>query len=97
MSLSSTIANRYRARITSQGQITVPKRVRDALRVAPGDELEFELVPDGAMVRPERRRSILEFAGIAGERSRLLPRTARELDELLSAANTARARRRSGR
>lgn len=94
MAITRDRTNRYRARITSQGQITVPKSVREALAVAPGDELEFELTEDGARVRPQRRRSILEFAGIAGERSRLLPRTARELDELLKAAGAARARRR---
>ena len=41
-------------RITSKGQLTVPKRVREKLGVAPGDELEFvEVIKmrDGKMVQ----------------------------------------------
>jgi AbrB family looped-hinge helix DNA binding protein len=31
------------ARITSKGQVTLPKRVRDELGLRPGDEIEFVL------------------------------------------------------
>lgn len=75
----------------------MPKAVRDALTVAPGDELEFEVVDGRAVVHPRRRQSILDFAGIAGDRSRLLPRSAKELDELLQAAHAKRVTRRHGR
>ena len=54
------------ARITSKGQITVPKEVRDQLGVKAGDALEFS-VDEGseqAQVRPIKRRSIAEFRGI---------------------------------
>lgn len=30
------------ARVTSKGQITLPKKIRDALGVRPGDDVEFE-------------------------------------------------------
>ena len=30
-----------RAKITSKGQVTLPKRVRDSLGLRPGDEIEF--------------------------------------------------------
>jgi antitoxin PrlF len=53
------------ARITTKGQITIPKAVRDQLDVKPGDALEF-LVDEQtqrAEVRPVRRRSIAEFRG----------------------------------
>jgi antitoxin PrlF len=52
------------AKITSKGQITVPKEIRDRLGVGPGDTLEFEFDGDRLEVRPKRRRSILEFRGI---------------------------------
>ena len=54
------------ARITSKGQITVPKEVRDRLGVKPGDALQFSLDEgaEHAEVRPVRRRSIAEFRGI---------------------------------
>src|SRR6266498_3709877 len=54
------------ARITSKGQITVPKEVRDQLGVDTGDALEFwvDEAAQRAEVRPVRRRSIAEFRGI---------------------------------
>ena len=52
------------AKITSKGQITVPKEVRDRLGVGPGDSLEFAFDGDRLEVRPKRRRSILEFRGL---------------------------------
>lgn len=81
-----------RARVTSQGQITVPKRVRDVMRLRPGDEVEFEL-GTAVVVRRHRPRGVLSFAGIAAEASRRIPPTARELDELISEAARSRAAR----
>jgi AbrB family looped-hinge helix DNA binding protein len=85
-----------RSRITTQGQITVPKAVREAMAVGPGDDLEFERVGDHYVVRARRRRSILEFAGIAGRASKRIPATAAELDRVIDdgmAAEAARAGR----
>jgi|OM-RGC.v1.033812689 looped-hinge helix DNA binding domain, AbrB family len=45
-------------KVSSQGQITVPKEVRDALGIEAGDELEFEVVGDhfiGRKKAPQRR------------------------------------------
>ncbi|MBX3029633.1 MAG: AbrB/MazE/SpoVT family DNA-binding domain-containing protein [Chloroflexi bacterium] len=55
------------ARITRQGQITVPKVVRDALGAVPGDELVFQQREGEMVVHHRRRRSVLEFAGIAAD------------------------------
>jgi len=38
------------ATMTSKGQITVPKEVRDALGVRPGDRLAFRARDDGSFV-----------------------------------------------
>ena len=43
-----------RARITSRGQITIPRDVRRLLGVRPGDALLFEGGPAGVRVRPLR-------------------------------------------
>lgn len=42
------------ARITSKGQITVPRDIRRALGVRPGDRLLFEVEGGGVRVRPVR-------------------------------------------
>lgn len=54
------------ARITSKGQITIPKKVRDLLQISPGDSLDFT-VDDGTgelRVRPIHRRRLAEFRGV---------------------------------
>jgi len=40
--------------ITSKGQVTIPKPVRDALDLRPGDRIDFD-VRDGAIVGHVRR------------------------------------------
>jgi AbrB family looped-hinge helix DNA binding protein len=45
------------ARVTSKNQITIPADVREAFRVAPGDELVFFLKLDGGLgVRVRKTR-----------------------------------------
>jgi antitoxin PrlF len=36
--------------ITSKGQATIPKAIREHLRLKPGDRLKFFLHPDGSVV-----------------------------------------------
>lgn len=36
--------------VTSKGQVTIPKRVRDFLGIAQGSAVEFELAEDGRVV-----------------------------------------------
>lgn len=39
------------ATITSKGQLTIPKSVRDELNLIPGDRLEFEVINGQASVK----------------------------------------------
>ena len=53
------------AKITSKGQITVPREIRHALGVRPGDRLLFEGNEKGIRVRPLRRESpFAKYRGI---------------------------------
>lgn len=36
--------------LTSKGQVTIPKKIRDALRLAPGNRVEFSVNTDGQVV-----------------------------------------------
>jgi AbrB family looped-hinge helix DNA binding protein len=60
-----------RARITSKGQITVPREIRRLLGVRPGDELVFESDNAGTRVLPVRGKS--PFAKYRGIRNPDIP------------------------
>ena len=49
--------------ITSKGQITLPRQVRDALDLRCGDQLIFVVVDGLAQVYPVHRRGIMSLAG----------------------------------
>ena len=36
--------------MTVKGQVTIPKKVRDALRLSPGDSVDFDVNPEGQVV-----------------------------------------------
>ncbi|RDJ20740.1 AbrB/MazE/SpoVT family DNA-binding domain-containing protein [Bosea caraganae] len=36
--------------VTSKGQVTIPKPVRERLGIEPGNAVDFELAPDGRVV-----------------------------------------------
>lgn len=49
------------AKLTSKGQVTVPKAVRDALGIAAGDEIVFRVEGDRAVLA--RTPDFLDLAG----------------------------------
>jgi AbrB family looped-hinge helix DNA binding protein len=51
------------ATMTSKGQTTIPKDIRDGLGLKPKDKLHFTLLPDGTVVMRAKKRSILDLAG----------------------------------
>jgi len=56
------------AKITSKGQITIPREVRRALGVRPGDRLLFESDEKGIRVRPARTESpFARYRGIGNQ------------------------------
>ena len=54
--------------LTSKGQVTIPKQIRDALNLAPGSLVEFDVNREGEVVihkagaRPGRKRDRFEAA-----------------------------------
>jgi AbrB family looped-hinge helix DNA binding protein len=50
--------------LSSKGQVTIPKEIRDALRVDPGDRVLFVIRTDGVVeLRPETV-NLLDLVGI---------------------------------
>ena len=53
------------AKITTKGQITVPREIRHALGVKPGDKIIFEQNGKDVSVRPVRSKSVFaKYRGI---------------------------------
>jgi len=82
---------RRRARLTSQGQITVPKAIRDALGARPGDEIEFVPRDGELLVEVRPKRSVLDFAGLASDAAAAIPPTAKAIDDLIERGMTQAA------
>ena len=52
------------AKVTSKGQITIPKAVRDKLNLRPGDKVRFEIEDDGAARMRAINRSLDDIIGM---------------------------------
>jgi AbrB family looped-hinge helix DNA binding protein len=52
------------ATLTSKGQITVPKTVREALGVHPGDRIAFRVYGDGAVVMEAETMDLTKMRGV---------------------------------
>ena len=60
------------ATVTSKGQITVPKKVRDHLHLAAGDQVAFFVEPDGSVRLVPVTRSITMLKGCVPRPNRTL-------------------------
>ena len=58
------------ATLTSKGQTTIPKEIRDSLGMKPGDRMTFTLMPDATVVMRVKSRSISELAGTLHKKGR---------------------------
>ena len=54
--------------LTSKGQTTIPKEIRDRLNLRPGDRLTFTLMPDGTVQMRAKNKSVMEVAGLLRRR-----------------------------
>ena len=54
--------------VTSKGQVTIPKPVRDLLGIKPGNAVEFQLAGDGhvALLKVSGRRPRSRFKALRG-------------------------------
>ncbi|CAM5487339.1 hypothetical protein ATER59S_03390 [Aquamicrobium terrae] len=71
--------------ITSKGQTTVPKEVRDRLGLAQGARIEWIIEGDKAIVRPRKLRAV-DLAGILGPPPSGRSLSIEEMDEAIMEA-----------
>lgn len=56
--------------LTSKGQTTVPKAIRESLRLKPGDRITFTPMPDGTVLMRVKNKSVMSLAGSLRRRAR---------------------------
>ncbi len=49
--------------LTTKGQTTIPKNIRESLGVKPGDRMTFTLMPDGTVLLRIKNKSVMSLAG----------------------------------
>ena len=58
------------ATLTSKGQTTIPKEIRESLGMKAGDRMTFTLMPDGTVVMRVKNKSITQLAGLLHKKGR---------------------------
>ncbi|MEQ1930502.1 MAG: AbrB/MazE/SpoVT family DNA-binding domain-containing protein [Parvularculaceae bacterium] len=71
------------ATLTSKGQLTLPKIVRDALRVGPGDRVDFVRMEDGNFAVMPATHSIKSLKGLIPKPKR--PVSLDDMDKAIAA------------
>jgi len=77
------------AKLSSKGQATIPKAVRERLEIKPGDRFKFFFHPDGVIILPKIPTARLK--GILPKPAK--PVTLEEMDRAVEAGATQRFRR----
>jgi antitoxin PrlF len=58
------------ATLTSKGQTTIPKEIRDSLGMKAGDRMTFTLMPDDTVVMRVKSKNISDLAGTLHKKGR---------------------------
>ena len=78
------------ARLSSKGQATIPKPVRDRLQIKPGDRFKFFFHPDGVIILP--KISTARLKGMIPKPTQSV--SLEEIDRAIAEGATERFRRR---
>jgi antitoxin PrlF len=75
---------RYIGKITSKGQTTVPKEVRDFLGLGEGAQVEWVLDDGKATVKPKPRVRAIDLAGMLGKPPKGAGATLKDFDDAIA-------------
>jgi antitoxin PrlF len=78
------------AKLSSKGQATIPKAVRERLRLEPGDRFKFFFHPDGVLILPKIKAARLKGAVPKPAK----PVSLEEIDSAIQSGASERFRRR---
>ena len=59
-----------KATITSKGQVTIPKDIRDIMKIGPGDQIDFVVSDQGEIYISPRKHDIRSIKGIFHKKGR---------------------------
>lgn len=59
------------ATLTSKGQTTIPKEIRDELGMKAGDRMTFTLLPDGSVIMRVKNRNVRDLYGALKPKKRV--------------------------
>jgi AbrB family looped-hinge helix DNA binding protein len=78
----------FEAKVTTKGQITLPAKLREDMKLRPGDKVLFIEEPDGTVRMEPKNVSMLELRGIA--RSGEVSVTGRMIEDWIEESRSAR-------
>ncbi len=80
------------ATVTVKGQVTVPKAIRDQLKIEQGTQLDFKLNADGTFLVRPLKRSALSIVGLL-KRPGQVAMTLGQMNQAVADAAAARQQR----
>lgn len=87
------ISKKMESTLTSKGRITLPKALRDELKLKPGDKIDFVRNSDGAYMFRPRRISAASLKGILKDVYKGPPNTLEEMEEAILHHGSRKGRR----
>jgi len=66
-------------KVSTKGQVTIPKPVREALNIQPGDKVEFDETEDGYVIRKVTENPFERWTGVFGDEKTTFKNRMREL------------------
>ena len=71
------------SKITSKGQITIPRKIREFLDVDASDSIEFIPLENGKVLISSKRQSASALFGLLNHKRRSRPVTTEEMDTVI--------------
>ena len=81
------------AKVTSKGQITIPKKIREYMQLNESDKVDFKVAEDGSVYITKPQKSIMEYAGMLSHLKKDKPVTIEEMKEAILEEAASRSRR----
>ena len=69
--------------ITSKGQVTIPKKIRDSLHLETGDKVEFILTPTNEVILRPVTKKVDDVFGLLENYKKVEPIPIEEMDEIV--------------